>query len=165
LDGFAQMARQDGCRGVKIGDGARDFEDAVWARAERPSFWMAVSRSFSPSVEISQCLRSSFGRDLGVGVDFLLVLETRELNVTPGDDAVAHGGEGLGRIDQVGGLREGVDGEDANGFDDGGFFGVGLRDDDVLDSLFAGGDGGGESTGDGAHVAVEGEFAEKNMSA
>ena len=76
-----------------------------------------------------------------------------------------HGGrgEGLGRIDQVGGLREGFDGEDADAFDDGGFFGIGFGDDDVFDSLFAGGDGSGESAAHGAHAAVERELAEKNV--
>ncbi len=76
-----------------------------------------------------------------------------------------HGGrgEGLGRVDQVGGLREGLDGEDTNAFYDGGFFGVGFGDDDVFDSLFTGGDGGGKSAAHGTHAAIQRELAEKNI--
>jgi hypothetical protein len=43
---------------VTIGNGARDFKDAVvTARPGRPSLVMAFSTSFSPPVQIAQNLR------------------------------------------------------------------------------------------------------------
>jgi hypothetical protein len=55
------VSRLDIFGGVKVGNGARDLEDAVVRSCRKSSLVMALSNSFSPSAEIAQNLRISLG--------------------------------------------------------------------------------------------------------
>ena len=71
-------------------------------------------------------------------------------------DSVGDGALFSGDFDPV---AEGVDGDDLNAVDQGGFFGVDGGDDDAADGGIAGGGGDGEDAADVSEFAVEGEFA------
>src|SRR2546421_1566361 len=92
LNGFAEMFGFDGIRGVEIGDGARNFQDAVvGASGKAEASYRVFQKSFAVGGDGALFANQASGH-LGVGVSFLFGRETSGLTIASGDDAGADGG-------------------------------------------------------------------------
>src|SRR5438552_15008582 len=91
LDSFAEMFGFDGIRGVEIGDGAGDFEDAVVGASGEAEASDGVFQKFFTVGGDGTLFADEARGHLGVGVGFLFGRETSGLAIARGDDARADG--------------------------------------------------------------------------
>jgi len=92
LNGFAEMFGFDGIRGVEIGDGARDFKDAVVSTSGKAEAGDGVFQKFFTVGRDGTLFANETSGHLGVGVGFLFGRKTSGLTIASGDDACADGG-------------------------------------------------------------------------
>lgn len=61
LDGFAEVFGSQGWGAFEVGDGARDFQDAIVGASGEAEALDGRFEDFSPSAVMAQCLRMSLG--------------------------------------------------------------------------------------------------------
>src|SRR5581483_8357611 len=88
LNSFAQMARCDICRVIEIGNGARDFQDAVVCAGRKAEPRDRCLQQLLAICGNRAVLADQFGRHLCVGIDAFFGCESFELTGARADHAI-----------------------------------------------------------------------------